>query len=122
MTPINRKIHDSYDLVQLIFRGAVPILTGTALLIGGIWLLTLPLPGWKLILGLPAAQLGIVVLMFAFDDVTKKHLHPENYEILICPYCSNENLVNRQTPSMFCGKCQKKIMNPEYGPIQTDED
>lgn len=105
--------HNFYEILQLIFRSVVPLVSGMTLLLGGIWLLTLPLPGWKLILGLPAAQLGIVLLMFAFDDITKKHLHPENFEILICPYCAHQNLVLRETRETYCGNCQKKIKNPQ---------
>jgi hypothetical protein len=81
---------------------------------GGIWILTLPLPGWKLIIGLPAAQLGIVVLMFAFDDITKKHLHPQNYKVLICPYCDNENLIRQKKKKTYCSQCSKLIKNPIY--------
>jgi hypothetical protein len=105
--------HDLYDYIQLIFRGTIPLFSGTVLLAGGIWLLTLPLPGWKLVLGLPAAQLGIIVLMFAFDDITKKQLHPENFKVVICPFCSHENLVHKEIKLTYCGKCQKRIVVPK---------
>lgn len=115
------KSHDLYDILHLVFRSTVPLVSGITLLLGGIWLLTLPLPGWKLIIGLPAAQLGIVLLMFAFDDITKKHLHPENFEILICPFCSHENLIHRETRETSCGNCQKPLKNPEAMGGQPEE-
>lgn len=104
--------HDAYDYIALLMRSLVPSVVGLVLLIGGVWLLTLPLPGWKLILGIPAAQMGIVVLMYAFDDITKKRLHPDHLQSLICPFCSFNNLIQPGTKTIHCGRCMKKITRP----------
>jgi hypothetical protein len=85
---------------------------GLVLLLGGIWILTLPLSGWRLLIGLPAAQLGVVVLVFVFDEATKKRLHPDNYHVLICPYCGQENLVHVGETEIHCQECQKMIEEP----------
>ncbi len=111
--------HNLYELIQLSSKSFIPFFIGIALFFGGLWTLSLDLPGWKLIIGLPAAQLGIVVLMFAFDKTTKKHLHPDNHEILICPFCNQENLIGPRQKQTQCTECQKIIKKPVTNP---DED
>ena len=47
------------------FKQIGSIVLASTLFLGGILLLSLHLPGWSLILGLPAVQIGIVFLIFS---------------------------------------------------------
>lgn len=47
------------------FTGAI------ILFIGGIFILVLRIPFWSLVLGIPSIQIGIVFIIFTFDDIGK---------------------------------------------------
>jgi len=100
------------NLLHTLIRGTIPFFIGASLMAGGIILLTLPIPGWKLIFGLPAVQLGIVFLILAFDDITKRRLHPDNYSILICPECGYQNIIHNKAVQKYCSNC-RKLMKPK---------
>lgn len=101
-----------FDEVSILLRGAVSFFIGATLLVGGILMLTLDLPGWKLIIGLPTVQFGIVVLMYAFDEVTKKHSQFSDHQTVICPYCGFNNLTKQSQGKVHCGSCTKNIAIP----------
>ena len=98
---------NSADSIYMVLRSLIPFFIGIILMICGVWLLTLPLPGWKLILGLPSVQIGIVILIFVFDDLTKRSLHPTHYTTINCPLCGYENLIFDDASSGCCTNCGK---------------
>src|SRR3989344_4447221 len=111
----------TFDFFYVTVRSIIPFLSGTVLLIGGIWLLTLQLPGWKLILGIPAAQIGIVVLLLAFDDITKKKLNPKHYIEAECPVCRAPILIHEDVTEGRCARCGQlfNVLVPLHTPSQT---
>ena len=58
---------------KLIFSAIVSL----ALFIGGIVLLALRIPFWGLFLGLPATQIGIILLIFSFDRLSQEEIEEE---------------------------------------------
>lgn len=56
--------HHGEEITRLIIKSVLPIV----LLLGGLWLLTLRLAGWSIIFGLPMVILGIVFVIYAYDD------------------------------------------------------
>jgi hypothetical protein len=96
-------------LINFFVRQLPKILISLALFSGGIGLLLLKIPGWSLFLGLPATQIGIIFLIFSFDDLAKKHLGPESLHLIYCSICSKPTLAPLWQKEKICRECQEKI-------------
>ena len=58
-------------------RAILSTLVSLALFLGGIMLLALRIPFWSLLLGLPAVQIGIVLIIFTFDRLSQEEIEEE---------------------------------------------
>lgn len=58
------------EMVKLILKGVVPV----CILVGGLILLIIKLPGWGIILGLPMVVIGTVFLIYTYDEVVSSKL------------------------------------------------
>lgn len=58
-------------------RVLLSVVVSCILFIGGIALLALRIPFWSLLLGIPAVQIGIVFLIFAFDKLSQEAIKEE---------------------------------------------
>lgn len=81
------------------------------LFLGGIALLALRIPGWSLFLGLPATQLGIIFLIFTFDEFARKKVGPESIHTIPCSLCGKPLVAPYWQNKIICKKCQKKKIN-----------
>jgi hypothetical protein len=68
--PIDDKYHHAESIVKLILKTVVPI----SILSGGIALLTLRIAGWSIIFGLPMVVIGIVFLIYTYDEIVSSKL------------------------------------------------
>ncbi|AKM83313.1 hypothetical protein A2422_00805 [Candidatus Woesebacteria bacterium RIFOXYC1_FULL_31_51] len=68
--PINDKHHHLESIVKLVLKTVVPIF----ILIGGIALLTLRIAGWSIIFGLPMVVIGVVFLIYTYDEIVSSSL------------------------------------------------
>lgn len=68
--PINDKYHHAESIIKLILKTVVPIF----ILSGGIALLTLRISGWSIIFGLPMVVIGVVFLIYTYDEVVSSKL------------------------------------------------
>lgn len=71
------KHHHAEEVVRLIFRGLIPII----LLSGGLILLTLKIPGWSLIFGLPITIIGTVFLIYTYDYFVNRKFGEDNSDL-----------------------------------------
>lgn len=85
------------------------VILSLSLFFGGITLLALRIPGWSLFLGLPATQIGIVFLIFTFDEVAKKKVGPDSLKIIYCSVCGEPTVTPIGQKEDICEECQKKI-------------
>lgn len=85
------------------------ILISLVLFAGGIALLALRIPGWSLILGLPAVQIGIIFLIFTFDEVARGKVGPDSLHMVRCSVCGKPTLAPYWQKEKICRACQKKI-------------
>jgi len=53
------------QLVRIIIKAVLPVV----LLLAGLWLLTLKFAGWSIIFGLPMVVLGVIFLIYAYDEI-----------------------------------------------------
>lgn len=58
-------------------RALLSVLVSIVLFVGGIVLLILRLPFWSLFLGLPATQIGLILLIFSFDRLSQEEIEEE---------------------------------------------
>lgn len=94
-------------LVKLIFRGIIPIV----LFVGGIVLFVTRTSPWGVVLGLPAIVIGMVMVIYTYDEVISKKVHPLADELTRCAVCG------RLTPRMagvnpedtICFECKEDI-------------
>jgi len=79
------------------------------LFIGGIILLSLKITGWSLFLGLPATQIGLVLLIFSFDSFGRKKETEGDYHLIPCLLCHRQTLTPKYIDKKICESCQVKI-------------
>lgn len=91
------------------FKLAVQLFLSLVLFVGGIVLLALRIPGWSLFLGLPAVQIGIVLLIFTFDEIARYRVGPESLKMISCSVCGEPTPAPSWQKEKICEKCQQKI-------------
>ncbi len=105
------KLTSSAKQLFLIFvTKTVPaIILSLILFLGGIWILTLRIPGWSLFLGLPAAQIGIIFLIFTFDEIIRGKVGRDSLHLLSCSVCGKPTLAASWRKEKICGECARKM-------------
>lgn len=58
-------------------RAILSVIISLSLFLGGIFLLSLRIPVWSLLLGLPSVQIGIVLIIFTFDRLSREEVEEE---------------------------------------------
>jgi hypothetical protein len=98
-------------LVEFLTKNLPSLLLASFLFGGGIILLFLKIPGWSLFLGLPAVQIGIILLIFTFEGLTRKKspLPSEEYHLVDCLICDRQALAPKFMEKRICDDCQVKI-------------
>ena len=95
-------------LIKLVARIIMPII----MLIGGIILLSLHLPGWSIILGLPVSIFGVIFMIYTYDEVITKSVVNKEKDLKMCPICKKVYPVgkNGRTEDFICNDCREKII------------
>ncbi|AKM83142.1 hypothetical protein A2422_03825 [Candidatus Woesebacteria bacterium RIFOXYC1_FULL_31_51] len=75
---------------------------------GGVWLLSLRIPGWSMILGLPAIQIGIIFVIFNFDNSSKEILDLSRYHIVKCDICNDPTAAPMGEIHEVCPSCRTR--------------
>jgi len=88
-------------LVKVICRSAIPVI----LLLMGVVVLVLRIPGWSLFLGLPLVVLGAVFTVYTYDHLVSKSLGDYTNLVTKCVKC------RRPTPH-FKGQDPKSTLCP----------
>lgn len=83
---------------------------------GGVWLLSLRIPGWSLILGLPAIQIGIVFVIFSIDNSSKETFDLSKYHIVKCDICGDPTAAPLGEIHELCPSCRTKKIKSESSP------
>jgi hypothetical protein len=109
--------HHFEEGVKLIFRGLIPIV----LLLSGMGLLFLRLPGWSIIFGLPLVTFGVVFLIYTYDEVVSKRVLPIPKAVVKCSVCGQPT---PQIPGVaeedtICAICKRKIRNRIKGEVKS---
>ena len=92
-------------MAKIAARLLIPII----LFLGGITLLALRIPGWSLFLGLPATQIGIIFLIFTFDEIAQNKIGPNGLHQISCSVCGKPTLAPYWQKEKICRQCRKKL-------------
>lgn len=87
------------------------LLVSLALMLGGIYLLSLRIPGWSLIFGLPAVSTGIIFLIFTFDEIAQNKVGLNSLHLISCSICGQPTFAPKWQKEKICEECQKKKIN-----------
>ena len=85
------------------------LIISLALFLGGIGLLVLQIPGWSIFLGLPSVQIGIIFLIFCFDDIARIKVGTQSCEMVNCSICNKPTLVLKGQKENICSQCLRRI-------------
>lgn len=98
-------------LLKFVTKTIPSLLVSLVLMLGGIYLLSLRIPGWSLIFGLPAISTGIIFLIFTFDEIAQNKVGPNSLHVVSCSICGQPTLAPKWQKEKTCEKCQKKKLN-----------
>lgn len=98
-------------LIEFLTQTLPAVFIAALLFGGGIILLFLRIPGWSLLLGLPAIQIGLVLLIFTFEAVGRKKsaLPSKEYHLVNCLVCGKQTIAPKYIQKRICDDCQSKI-------------
>ncbi len=95
---------------MLILRVFFQFLLAVILFLGGIWVLSLRIPGWSLILGLPSVQVGLIFMIFTFDKLAHDALdnYLNNQQEVDCSVCGKKTATPIFIDGALCPPCRRK--------------
>ena len=96
-----------FFLVIFVFKCMIPIF----LLLSGIVILVIRIPGWSLLLGLPLVVLGTVFTVYTYDGLVGQGLGDYKKDISNCQVC-------RKPTPVFKGQDKNKIVCPVCANIE----
>ena len=98
--------HHPEEVIKLIFKGVIPIV----LLLAGIALLALRLPGWSIIFGLPLVVFGVVFLIYTYDEILSKNFETFPKKLVKCKVCGKPTpyLSGTDPENAVCFSCQEE--------------
>lgn len=97
------------SLLYFLIRQLPRLIISLTLFIGGIIILSLRISGWGLFLGLPATQVGLIFLIFTFDEIAKRRVGPQSFHLLSCSVCGQPTPAPSWQKEKVCEECQSKI-------------
>lgn len=87
----NDEHHHERHTQTTIFKIIIPLI----FLASGISLLALRIPGWSIIIGLPAIVFGVVFLLYTYDELVSNTVRPLPKNTLSCSVCG------KPTPRLY---------------------
>ncbi len=97
-------------LVEFIISDLPCIFLSLALFLGGIWVLSLNIPGWSLFLGLILIPTGAALTIFTLDKVSRNRITPPNFDLVKCQVCGRKTYVEEGEKEVICGQCREDIL------------
>ena len=96
--------------MKTVLKQLLSVILSLALFAGGIAILYLHLPGWSLILGLPAILLGVVFIIFVLDQVARELFTPPHFIMTKCKVCGKTTFVKEGNQDKICGRCREELV------------
>ncbi|MCJ7793112.1 MAG: hypothetical protein MUP45_03985 [Candidatus Marinimicrobia bacterium] len=97
------------DVIHFIIKDSPAIFLSLTLFLGGIWLLSLRIPGWSLLFGLIATPLGLVFTIYTLDDVSRNVVTPPPFKATKCHVCGKITYAKEEDKDVICWRCRGDI-------------
>jgi len=94
-------------LTKFLTRDLPSIILSLSLFLGGIWILSLRIPGWSLFWGLILIPVGASFTVYALDSVSRNRIAPPEYRPVKCKVCGKMTFAKEK--EAVCGRCQEDI-------------
>lgn len=85
------------------------IFLSLALFLGGIWLLSLRIPGWSLLLGLIITPVGFALTIYTLDDIARNIIIPSGFKPARCNVCGKITYTREPKEDVICWRCREDI-------------
>ena len=96
-------------VVQFLIRDVPSIILSLALFLGGIWLLSLRIPGWSLFFGLIFTPMGAAFIVFTLDRVARNRIAPPLFKPVKCKVCGRRAYAKDDKKEVICHRCRQDI-------------
>lgn len=94
---------------KFLIKDLPSIILSLSLFFGGIWLLSLRIPGWSLFFGLIATPLGLVFTIYTLDDVARNVITPSLFKAAKCNVCGKTTYAKEDEEDVICWRCRENI-------------
>lgn len=58
--------------IKLLYKGLIPVL----LVVAGVVILVLGIEGWSVLLGIPITVIGVIMMIYTYDEMVQKRVKP----------------------------------------------
>jgi len=99
-----------HALIQFIVNDLPSTILSLALFLGGIWILSLRIPGWSLLWGLILTPTGAALTVFTLDKVSRNKIAPPFFQLTKCKVCGRKTYSKEGEKGIVCGHCRKDIL------------
>lgn len=96
--------------MKIILKQLLSVILSLGLFAGGIFILSLRLAGWSLLLGLPAILLGGVFIIFTLDTVARELFTPPHFIMAKCQVCGKTTFIKEGEKTGLCGRCREELV------------
>lgn len=96
-------------LTQYFTHDLPSIFLSLALFLGGIWLLSLRVPGWSLLFGLILIPIGAVLTIYTLDDIARNIIIPSGFKPVRCNVCGKTTYAKEGDEDVICARCREDI-------------
>lgn len=102
-------VNHKRTLIQFIISDLPSIILSLALFLGGLWLLSLRIPGWSLLWGLIITPTGFALVVFTFDDVARNVVASPPFKPKRCHVCGKITYAKEEDKDVICWRCRGDI-------------
>lgn len=104
-------LKDGFKVVfaKFIVKDLPSLILSLSLFLGGIWLLSLRIPGWSLLWGLIIIPIGLAFTVYTLDDVARNVVAPPPFKPVKCNVCGKNTYAKEDEKDVICWRCREDI-------------
>lgn len=96
-------------LAKFLVKDLPALILSLSLFLGGIWILSLDIPGWSLLWGLIIIPIGLTFTVYTLDSVFRNRISPPHFKITKCQVCGKTTYAPEDEEETICARCRKEI-------------
>lgn len=96
-------------LIKFFIKDIPSVILSLSLFLGGVWLLSLRIPGWSLFFGLIIIPTGFAFVIYSLDSVAKNTVSPPNFKTTRCKVCGKTTFAKKDKKDAICSSCRESV-------------